>query len=161
MRVQLCGVSVQCTHCLYRLQAFQESPRSRGGFIWGDCEILGFTQDIRVTKTTKETTVSRANVLVVERDQATRQLVSQTLARAGYDVVEVDNVEEGIKAMRPSKGRRAIDVVLCNRHIPSKNGHDAIMHFLAHRPAVPVVMLADHPDLQYATQMFRQGVVDY
>ena len=22
-------------------------------------------------------------------------------------------------------------------------------------------MLADHPDLQYATQMFRQGVMDY
>lgn len=103
----------------------------------------------------------RARVLVVEGDQSTRQLVRQTLIQQGYDVVEVNTVEEGIKAMRPSKEQRAIDVVLCNRHMPSKNGHDAIMQFLAYRPAVPIVMLADHPDLHYATQMFRQGVVDY
>src|SRR5688572_6220648 len=103
----------------------------------------------------------RAKVLVVEADKATRQLVSQTLTREGYDVVEVDNVEDGLKTMRPSKGQRAIDVVLCNRDISSKNGQDAVMQFLAHRPAIPLVILADHADLHYATQMFRQGVVDY
>jgi DNA-binding NtrC family response regulator len=107
------------------------------------------------------TDVPRGRVLIVEGDESTRQLVSQTLARQGYDVVEVDNVDEGMKAMRPSKGQPAINVVLCNRDIPSKNGQDPIMLFLAHRPAIPVVMLADHPDLHYATQMFRQGVVDY
>jgi two-component system chemotaxis response regulator CheY len=103
----------------------------------------------------------RAKVLVVEGDQNTRQLVSQTLTREGYDVVEVDNLEEGIKAVRPSKGQRAVDVILCNRHISSKNGQDPIIQFLAHRPPIPIVMLADHADLHYATQMFRQGVVDY
>jgi FixJ family two-component response regulator len=35
------------------------------------------------------------------------------------------------------------------------------MQFLGYRPAIPIVMLADHADLHYATQMFRQGVVDY
>jgi two-component system, chemotaxis family, chemotaxis protein CheY len=105
--------------------------------------------------------MSRAKVLVVEGDKNTRQLVSETLTREGYDVVDVDNVEEGMKAMRPSRGQRAIDVVVCNRQILSKNGPDPILQFLAHRPAIPVVMLTDHPDLHYATQMFRQGVVDY
>jgi len=100
-------------------------------------------------------------VLVVEGDKSTRQLVSQTLTQEGYDVVEVDNLEEGLKAVRPTKGQRAIDVVLCNRQISSKKGQDPILQFLAHRPAIPIVMLADHADLHYATQMFRQGVVDY
>jgi two-component system chemotaxis response regulator CheY len=103
----------------------------------------------------------RARVLVVESEESTRQLVGQTLTREGYEVVEADNVETGMKALRHSKGQAAIDVVLCNRHLVSKNGHDAIVQFLGHRPAIPVVMLADHADLQYATQMFRQGVVDY
>ena len=103
----------------------------------------------------------RARVLVVEGDKSTRQLVSQTLTQEGYDVVEVDNLEEGLKAVRPTKGQRAIDVVLCNRQISSKKGQDPILQFLAHRPAIPIVMLADHADLHYATQMFRQGVVDY
>jgi len=103
----------------------------------------------------------RAKVLVLEVDKVTRQVVSQTLTREGYDVVEVENLEEGMKMMRPSKGQRAIDVVLCNRDVPSKNGREAIVQFLAHRPAVPIVILADRADLHYATQMFRQGVVDY
>jgi len=103
----------------------------------------------------------RAKVLVVEVDKVTRQFVSQTLTREGYDVVEVENLEEGMKTMRPSKGQRAIDVVLCNRDVSSKNGQEAIVQFLAHRPAVPIVILADRADLDYATQMFRQGVVDY
>jgi two-component system, chemotaxis family, chemotaxis protein CheY len=103
----------------------------------------------------------RTKVLVVERDKATRQLVSETLTREGCDVAEVDNLEEGMKILRPSRGQRTIAVVLCNRDIPSKNGQDAVMQFLAHRPPVPIVILADHADLHYATQMFRQGVVDY
>ena len=103
----------------------------------------------------------RAKVLVVEGDRTTRQFVCQTLTQEGYDVVEVDNLEEGMKAIRPTKGQAAIDVVLCNRKVPSKNNQDPIMQFLGQRPVVPIVMLADHADLQYATQMFRQGVVDY
>jgi two-component system chemotaxis response regulator CheY len=109
-----------------------------------------------------ETAMPRARVLVVEGDKNTRELVSQTLTAEGYDVVEVDNVEAGLKAVRHSKGQhRTPDVVLCNRQVSSKNGQDPIMQFLGHRPAIPVVMLADNADLHYATQMFRQGVVDY
>ena len=59
------------------------------------------------------------------------------------------------------EGQRTIDVVLCNRQAPSKSTHEPIIQFLGHRPAIPIVMLADHADLHYATQMFRQGVVDY
>ena len=104
----------------------------------------------------------RAKILVVEGDPDTRHLASQTLTREGYDVVEVDNMEEGMKAMCPSsKGQRAVDVVLCNRQVKSNSGQDPIKQFLAHRPPIPIVMLADHPDLHYATQMFRQGAVDY
>jgi DNA-binding NtrC family response regulator len=106
--------------------------------------------------------VPRRRVLVVEGDKSTRQLVSQTLTLQGYEVVEVDNIEEGMKTMRPSKGHSSsINVVLCNRDIHSKNGQDPIVQFLAHRPAVPIVILADRADLHYATLMFRQGVVDY
>ena len=100
-------------------------------------------------------------VLVVEGDKDARQFITQTLTQQGYDVVEADNAEQGIKAMRSTKQQRTIDVVLCNRQIQSKNEQDPLVQFLTHRPPVPVVMLADHPDLHYATQMFRQGVVDY
>lgn len=103
----------------------------------------------------------QTRILVVEGDKVVRQLISQTLTQQGYDVSEAGNAEEGIKAMRPTKGKGPIDVVLCNRQIPSKSEQDPLVQFLTQRPPVPVVMLADHPDLHYATQMFRHGVVDY
>lgn len=100
-------------------------------------------------------------VLVVEGDQSVRQFMRETLTQKGYDVAEAGSVEEGIKCMHPRKGQLPIDVVLCNRQAASKTEQEPLMQFLMHRPPVPVVMVADHPDLQYATQMFRQGVVDY
>ena len=103
----------------------------------------------------------RSRVLVVEPDKEVRQFINQTLTEKGYDVVEADNAEEGIKWIRPTKGQDPIGVVLCNRQIPSKNEQDPLVQFLTQRPPVPVVMLADHPDLHYATQMFRHGAVDY
>jgi two-component system, response regulator FlrC len=100
-------------------------------------------------------------VLVVESDKQVRQFINETLTQEGYEVVEADTAEQGLKAMHRSKGKQTIDVVLCNRQVPSKSEGDPLMQFLAQRPSVPVVMLADHADLHYATQMFRQGVVDY
>ena len=100
-------------------------------------------------------------VLVVESDKNVRQFMRETLTEKGYDVVEADNVEEGIKCMRSGKGQHPVDVVLCNRQVASKTDQDPLVQFLMLRPPVPVVMVADHPDLHYATQMFRQGVVDY
>ena len=100
-------------------------------------------------------------VLVVESDKNVRQFMRETLTEKGYDVVEADNVEEGIKCMRSGKGQHPVDVVLCNRQVASKTDQDPLVQFLMLHPPVPVVMVADHPDLHYATQMFRQGVVDY
>jgi two-component system chemotaxis response regulator CheY len=100
-------------------------------------------------------------VLVVESDKTVRQFMNETLTQKGYEVVEADTVEDGIKCMHPRKGQLPIDVVLCNRQTASTTDQDPLVQFLMHRPPVPVVMVADHPDLHYATQMFRQGVVDY
>ena len=105
--------------------------------------------------------MSLKRVLVVESDENARQFIKETLVQKGYDVVEVNTVEEGIKCMHSRKGQPPIDVVLCNRQSVSKTDQDPLMQFLMHRPPVPVVMVADHPDLHHATQMFRQGVVDY
>ena len=113
------------------------------------------------TQSNKAARMPRSRVLVVEPDEDVRQFIHQTLTEKGYDVVEADNAEEGMKWMRPVIGEGPIGVVLCNRQIPSKNEQDPLVQFLTQRPPVPVVMLADHPDLHYATQMFRHGVVDY
>jgi len=74
---------------------------SSGGIAkyWDYLKILLFSDEN--PETAEGTAMPRARVLVVEVDQLTRQIVRQTLDGEGYDVVEVDNAEEGTKAMRP------------------------------------------------------------
>ena len=105
--------------------------------------------------------MARIRVLVTEGEKSVRQFMNEILTQNGYDVVEADNVEEGMKYMQLEKGQRPIDVVLCNRQTASIIDRDPLVQFLMQRPPVPVVMVADHADLHYATEMFRQGVVDY
>ena len=109
----------------------------------------------------KNNNMAAMRVLVVEGDKDVRQFIKETLIQEGYEVLEADTAEQGLKTIHRSKERQPIDVVLCNRQVPSKSERDPLLQFLAERPSVPVVMLADHADLHYATQMFRQGVVDY
>ena len=111
--------------------------------------------------TDDHTIMAAMRVLVVEADKHVRQFINETLTQEGYEVVEADTAEQGLKAMHRSKEQQTIDVVLCNRQVPSKSEGDPLLRFLAQRPSVPVIMLADHADLHYATQMFRQGVADY
>ena len=109
----------------------------------------------------QRTDMAPGRVLVVEGDEQVRLFINRTLTEAGYEVVEAETVEQGLKVMHRSKEQHAIDIVLCDRQVPARSEGDPVLQFLAQRPPVPVVMLADHADLQYATQMFRQGVVDY
>ena len=108
--------------------------------------------------------IAKMKVLIVDADKQARALVHQILTREGYDVIEAEDGEKGMHAVQPgksSKAGRRVDVILCHHQAPVPNGAEPIEYFLSLRPAVPVVMLVDHPDLYHAAQMFRQGVVDY
>src|SRR5262245_58782593 len=100
-------------------------------------------------------------VLVAEPDGAVRQQIRDILTKHNYCVVEAKTMDEAMKIMQPKKGKHGIDIVVCNRSVPSATGSDPLLQFLGLRPALPIVMLTEHADLQFAAQMFRQGIVDY
>lgn len=103
-------------------------------------------------------------VLVVDADKQARALVHHTLTKAGYEVIEAEDSEQGLEAVHAgmsSKVGSRVDVILCHHQAPVPNGPAPIESFLSLRPAVPVVMLVDNPNLHHAAQMFRRGVVDY
>jgi two-component system chemotaxis response regulator CheY len=45
--------------------------------------------------------------------------------------------------------------------MPKVNGMEAIAYFRQQFPSVPVVVITGQPDVQKATSLFKQGVVDY
>jgi two-component system chemotaxis response regulator CheY len=83
-------------------------------------------------------------VLVVDDSKTTRDMVSFTLRRAGYEMIEA---VDGNTAMSVLAGR-AVDCVITDLNMPGKNGIDLIRDLRANPlyRTIPIVMLTTDSD---------------
>jgi two-component system chemotaxis response regulator CheY len=100
-------------------------------------------------------------VLIVDDEENIRKLVRITLAKAGYDVIEAENGEQGIAAVRSGDNPLMVDVIICDLKMPKVNGMEAIAFFRAQFPSVPIVVLTGHPTVEGASDLFKKGIVEY
>jgi two-component system chemotaxis response regulator CheY len=100
-------------------------------------------------------------VLIVDDEENIRKLVRITLAKAGYDVIEAENGEKGIAAVRTGDNPLMLDVIICDLKMPKVNGMEAIAFFRSQFPSVPVVVLTGHPTVEGASELFKKGIVEY
>jgi len=63
--------------------------------------------------------------------------------------------------MRPGDNSLMVDVIFCDIHMPKVNGVEAIAFFRQQCPSVPVIVMTGRPEISGATDLMRQGVVDY
>ena len=100
-------------------------------------------------------------VLVVDDEDNVRKMIGLTLTKAGFDVVEAADGEKGIKAITADDNALMVDAIFCDIHMPKVNGMEAIAYLRSQFPSVPVVVITGQPDIQKATSLFKQGVIDY
>ena len=100
-------------------------------------------------------------VLVVDDEADVRKSVRLTLVKAGYDVVEAEDGEKAIQAIRSGDNPLMIDVIVTDIHMPKVNGMEAIAFFRSQFPSVPVIVLTGQPALKGAGDLYKQGVVEY
>jgi two-component system chemotaxis response regulator CheY len=101
-------------------------------------------------------------ILVIDDEENVRKTVRLTLTKAGFDVVEAEDGEKGIAAMRSGDNPLMVDAIFCDIYMPKINGMEAISFFLQQFPSVPVVVITGQPDIQKQTTLFKGGnVVDY
>ena len=105
--------------------------------------------------------MSLGRVLIVDDEENIRRVVRITLAKAGYDIIEAENGEEGIAAVRYGDNPLMLDAIICDLKMPKVNGMEAIAFFRAQFPSVPVVVLTGHPTAEGANDLFQQGIVEY
>ncbi len=79
-----------------------------------------------------------ARILLVEDDEAVRDLLRKTLVSAGYDVEEAPNGVVAVAAYR----RQASDVVITDLVMPEKDGLEAIMELRRLDPAVKIIAMS-------------------
>lgn len=100
-------------------------------------------------------------VLIVDDEEDIRKTVRLTLTKAGFEVVEAEDGEKAINAIGSGDNPRMVDAILCDIQMPKINGLEAVAFFRQQFPSVPVIILTGHPQIKDATELMKQGVVDY
>jgi len=103
----------------------------------------------------------KGRILIVDDEESIRKALRLTLTKAGYDVVEADDGAKGIEVIGADDNPLMVDVVICDIRMPKINGLEAIAYFQQQHPSVAVLVLTGYPDIQLATTLLKQGVVDY
>jgi CheY-like chemotaxis protein len=69
-----------------------------------------------------------ARILVIDDDQASRELITYLLQAFGYTLVCASDGEEGLEAI----GREAPDLVICDVHLPKIDGYEIARQLKGH-----------------------------
>ena len=100
-------------------------------------------------------------VFVVDDEAHVRKTVGLALRQGGYEVLEAADGEEAMAAIQSYPTGFSVHAIICDIELPKVNGHDLIAFMREKLPSVPIIVLTGHPDVQGATSLFKQGVIDY
>lgn len=105
--------------------------------------------------------MAEGRVLVVDDEPDVRRTIRIALTKAGFDVVEAEDGQAGIEAIRSGDNPLAVDTIICDMQMPKVNGMEAIAYFRQQFPSVPVIVFTGNPDFKDANELFKQGIVEY
>jgi two-component system cell cycle sensor histidine kinase/response regulator CckA len=89
-------------------------------------------------------------VLLVEDEESVRELVRVTLASRGYNVLEADNGESGLRLAEETKS--PIDILVTDVVMPGIGGRELAKKLLAIRPGISVLYLSGYTEDAIVTQ---------
>ena len=105
--------------------------------------------------------MAKGRVLVIDDEEDVREVLRLHLESAGYNVLEAEDGEEGIKIVRSEDNMINIGVILCDIRMPKVNGVECVDFLKKEAPGIPVVMVTGYPDTEMATAFLKKGVKDY
>ena len=105
--------------------------------------------------------MAKGRVLVVDDEADVRKSIRLSLTKAGYDVVEAEEGEQAIQAIRSDENPLLVDAIICDLVMPKVSGMEAIAFFRSQFPGAPILVLTGHPNIENLNELYKQGVVDY
>lgn len=98
-------------------------------------------------------------ILIVDDSNTWRQSLALTLHKAGYQIVQAQDGQEGIKQLQQNS---LIQLVISDIDMPNMNGLEFLIYCRQKLLLqVPVVMLSTYPDKQYRQICMRLGANAY
>ncbi len=97
------------------------------------------------------------NILVVDDEEAIREVVSTMLESRGYRCTAVSNGRAAQEVVR----KETPDLVLSDMIMPEMDGIKLLSWMREHDPEVPVIMVTAIHDISTALEAIRRGAYDY
>ncbi len=104
--------------------------------------------------------MSKGRLLVVEDDATLRKYICLILTQADYDVVEAEDGEQAIEAIRSGDNPLLVDAILCDLVMPKVSGMEAIAYFRSQFKGVPILVLTGKATIENINELYLQGVVE-
>ncbi len=104
--------------------------------------------------------MSKGRLLVVEDDATLRKYICLILTQADYDVVEAEDGEQAIEAIRSGDNPLLVDAILCDLVMPKVSGMEAIAYFRSQFEGVPILVLTGKATIENINELYLQGVVE-
>ena len=105
--------------------------------------------------------MGRGRVLVVDDEADLRKSLRLTLTKAGYDVIEAEDGEKAIEAVRSGDNPLMLDTIIMDLVMPKVNGVEATAYIRSQFRGVPILVLTGHPNIDNMKELYKQGIVDY
>ena len=102
--------------------------------------------------------MSQATVLVVEDDQALREVLRETLELANYRAVTADS---GSDALRVLAENRDIDLMITDVQMQPMDGHELLRSARTRYPVLPIILMTAYGTVEKAVQAMHDGASDY
>ena len=125
------------------LRACTESSSQSGGFVRLETEVgAGSTFQLCLPCAAAPAEPARSTVLVAEDETIVRDLVQQTLERAGYRVLVAADGDEALRVGAAST--HPVDVLVTDMVMPGMNGGELARRVLEASPSTPVVFMSGY-----------------
>ena len=98
-------------------------------------------------------------ILLVEDEASIRRVLGSILSEEdkSYQIEEATNGQEAMDMIQKTD----YDLVLCDIKMPKKDGLEVLLEAKALKPALRMVMISGHGDLETAVQAMKMGAFDY
>lgn len=98
-----------------------------------------------------------SKVLAINDDSIIRTLMSNSLTKAGYEVITAVDGESGLQKVIQEKP----DLVVTDFQMPGMSGLDVITEIQRIQPGLPVILLTAHGDVALTIKSIQVGAYDF
>ena len=98
-----------------------------------------------------------SKVLAIDDDSIIRTLMSNSLSKAGYEVITAVDGESGLQKVIQEKP----DLVVTDFQMPGMSGLDVITEIQRIQPRIPVILLTAHGDVALTIKSIQVGAYDF